>query len=187
MLKDELWDDSDACQVCGKTLPEDQYWGIRKYCGKSCNAKAYRLRHLERIRREQRLKQRRRRQAEADAAPPRYCACGAVIPNWTRRDKIWCTPLCSARGGRIGNGICEGCGARFKPRGISKRYCTPQCQKQTWLARKEAEAGIDRSKPRYCVGCGVLIPATAPRQRKWCKRSCYHRVWRERQTAAKSA
>jgi predicted nucleic acid-binding Zn ribbon protein len=38
---DDLADDADHCWQCGKALPDDAYWGIRKFCCRKCNRDYY--------------------------------------------------------------------------------------------------------------------------------------------------
>jgi predicted nucleic acid-binding Zn ribbon protein len=134
---DDLADDADNCWQCGKALPDDAYWGIRKFCCRKCNRDyhngfAKRERHARRH--------------------GRTCMhCGGPIPTTRINAAFTCSRACAvqmhvdrdvarqraanlqAKAGRT----CEVCQASIPPeKRADARTCSRECKRK--LPRKQA-------------------------------------------------
>jgi 5-methylcytosine-specific restriction endonuclease McrA len=138
------------------------------------------------------------------------CVCGADIGH-RRHDAIYCGRRCSKWAGKNGLtgegqgqrvGACERCGAEFRTRNRTKRFCSERCrQRAEHLRRAPQRAAYQRQQDarrtvqatcEHCAACFSYVKKGRPQ--KYCSHSCYtaakrapgHEL-RQRQKAARTA
>lgn len=76
-----------------------------------------------------------------------------------------------------------------------QRYCSPECRELAFEGRdygRRQQRNVDRKAARLatkadrpCEGCGIIIPATALRNQRFCSDPCQRRHYDKRVAAAK--
>lgn len=137
MKLDDLPDDSDRCWHCGADLPDDDRWGLRRYCSPTCRREY----HNARKRRERR-----------ERRPGRTCVqCGGEISVERDNSTIYCSQRCVVRAYRERQKhaqrrgrICRQCGGPIsEARDYRAMYCGERCQDRARRARERAsKAGV---------------------------------------------
>lgn len=155
---DDLPDDADFCVTCGKTLPFDHRYGLRKYCSIPCKTAHYT--DLD-------------SQARRDANAGRQCEqCGLPLTRGRTAQARFCSPVCHRKAGyrKRYPMTCKQCGKECLAYHTNSQFCGSEC------------ATASRVLPRRpCAWCGQPINHTQKRV-KCCSPTCGARYRVSQQT-----
>ncbi|WP_182520076.1 HNH endonuclease [Ochrobactrum sp. RH2CCR150] len=192
-------DNERRCEQCDALLDGPS---SKRYCGKACSSKAYRLRDKE------------NGKHPNDGAPEHVCEhCGDSFRR--RKDKNNAARFCSRECGfaagsnlsvrqryaeaisslqvsfTVKRSICSECGKRFDTQNISVSFCSQECR-GNWARSRAIQArsvrvDIDRSE-RECPECGKrFIPEYGRAHAKYCSDKCSWKNNKRRSKARRRA
>jgi predicted nucleic acid-binding Zn ribbon protein len=146
---DDLYDPADWCRWCGGRLPQDAYWGRRKYCSADCFAEHEWARQGKR---------------RADIIAERRCQwCGGAIDESRHIDAKFCSRRCNqahhkhlrgeARAATRAAKACQVCGASLDHLSRSDaRYCSRKCHSRAERMRKAQRRQSQMHKTVHKIG-----------------------------------
>ena len=130
MRLDDLYDDADWCKQCQKRLPDDAYWGRRKYCSKQCRERARRGGRALLPRIGRKCSHCNGPIAEAKPVNTKFCCHDCHESHFNRMRSL-------KRKAARAHLRCLVCGATVEHRArLYVKYCSNRCNQRAYQARK---------------------------------------------------